>query len=264
MKTWEEFDKLIFQSSWNKDIKRHRTNYVFRGVSNKNYALIPSLNRVCEPKLDLEKALLRNFKKYASMDIEDDSNFWKVVSLAQHHGLPTRLLDWTFSPYVAAHFATESYSDYNVDCAIWRVDFVKCQKYLPKSLKDKLDNENANGYSVDMLSPLVADFDALYKLENETGKSFPLFFEPPSIDSRIINQFALFSVMSNSSARIDEWLKEHSKLYDKIIIPASCKLVFRDRLDQINMTERLIYPGLDGLCKWLSRHYTPTDRIWNP
>ncbi len=261
--TWEKFNELVFSNSWNASIKRHRTNYVFRGLSHCNYALKPSLNRVCEPKLALEKPLLRNFRKYASMEMGSSDNFWQNISLAQHHGLPTRLLDWTFSPYVAAHFATESYEHYGCDCAIWCVDFVKCHQWLPKVLLEKLKSEDANSFSVDMLSPLVSDFDVLHSLEKDTGGPFPLFLEPPSMDSRIINQYALFSVMSDSSITIDEWLATHDDLYYKIIIPAKCKLVFRDRLDQINMTERIIYPGMDGLCKWLTRHYTPTDKIAN-
>lgn len=112
-----DLDKLVFKNSWNEEIKRHRTYFVFRGLSQDIYTLKPSLNRICDDKLYLEKALLSNFKKYSSLEIKDSDNFWEIVSLAQHHGLPTRLLDWSFSPYVAAHFATENFTHYNSDGA---------------------------------------------------------------------------------------------------------------------------------------------------
>lgn len=261
VQTWAEFNELIFEKSWNPDIGRHRSNYVFRGLSNKTYALVPSLNRVCGTHTELEQPILRNFQKYASMDLGVHDSFWKIASLGQHHGLPTRLLDWTFSPYVAAHFATSDLSKYDADCAIWCVDFVQCHSLLPYALKEGLQKANANSFSIDVLDTVAEDYHALERLELETGYSYPLFFEPPSIDSRIVNQYALFSVMSNAAKTIDIWLAQHSDLCFKIIIPANKKLEFRDRLDQINMTERMIYPGLDGLCQWLTRHYTPSGQI---
>ncbi len=260
IKNWSDFDSVVFKDSWNSEIKRHRTDFVFRGLSHSIYPLKPSLNRICSNKLDLEKALLRNFKKYSSLEIKDSSNFWEIVSLAQHHGLPTRLLDWSFSPYVAAHFATESFSHYNVDGAIWCIDFVKCREFLPDSLKGILKDNMANTFSIDMLKDVIKDFESLEKLENNS-EGFPLFFEPPSLDGRIINQYALFSVMSNSQQIISDWLENHNELGFKIIIPASAKLEIRDKLDQININERSIYPGIDGLCRWLCRHYTPTENI---
>lgn len=259
---WEEFDKIVFEGSWNEDIGRHRTNLVFRGLSHRNYDLIPSLNRVCGTHLDLEQSLLRNFEKYASLDIPGEKDFWNIVSLAQHHGLPTRLLDWTFSPYIAAHFATENYRYYDQDAAIWCLDFVRCHDLLPTPLKYILKAHNANSFNITMLGSVASNYGDLKALEMGYALgAFPVFFEPPSIDSRIINQYALFSVMSDETVTIGEWLKEHDDLCFKVIIPAEAKLEFRDRLDQINMTERLIYPGLDGLCKWLTRHYTPSEKI---
>lgn len=68
--------------------------------------------------------------------------------------------------------------------------------------------------------------------------------------------------MSNSQQIISDWLENHNELGFKIIIPASAKLEIRDKLDQININERSIYPGIDGLCKWLRRHYTPTESIY--
>jgi hypothetical protein len=85
-------------------------------------------------------------------------------------------------------------------------------------------------------------------------KSFAVFFEPPSLDERIVNQFALFSVMSSPTASMAEWLTDNG-LGRKIIIPSKLKWEIRDKLDQGNITERVLFPGLDGLARWLARHY---------
>ena len=74
-----------------------------------------------------------------------------------------------------------------------------------------------------------------------------------------MNQFALFSVMNNPTSVLDEWLIQHPDTYRRIIIPKELKLEVRDKLDQANITERVLFPGLDGLAKWLKRHYTPVE-----
>ena len=76
------------------------------------------------------------------------------------------------------------------------------------------------------------------------------------MDDRIINQFALFAFMSAPDVLASDWLNEHKDLYFRLIIPSKLKWEIRDKLDQINITERMIYPGLDGLSKWLKRWYS--------
>ena len=83
-----------------------------------------------------------------------------------------------------------------------------------------------------------------------------LFLEPPSLDARIIHQYALFAMMSNPGAVLRDWLYEHTDLFFRIIIPARLKWEIRDKLDQVNITERVLFPGLAGLSQWLRRHYT--------
>jgi len=63
--------------------------------------------------------------------------------------------------------------------------------------------------------------------------------------------------MSSPRALLDEWLARHPQLYRRIIIPAALKWEVRDKLDQANITERVLLPGLDGLSRWLKRHYSP-------
>jgi hypothetical protein len=53
------------------------------------------------------------------------------------------------------------------------------------------------------------------------------------------------------------WLSSHPDLIKQITIPARLKPEIRDKLDQAGITERLVYPGLDGLARWLSRYYRP-------
>ena len=61
---------------------------------------------------------------------------------------------------------------------------------------------------------------------------------------------------------MDDWLSRPQISgavdYVKIVIPAALKSEIRDKLDQSNITERVLMPGLDGLCSWLKRHYKPT------
>ena len=56
---------------------------------------------------------------------------------------------------------------------------------------------------------------------------------------------------------MDDWLAVHPTLWTKVVIPAALKWEVRDKLDQSNVTERVLFPGLDGLTSWLKRHYTP-------
>jgi hypothetical protein len=58
---------------------------------------------------------------------------------------------------------------------------------------------------------------------------------------------------------MNDWLNDHEELYFRIIIPASLKWEVRDKLDQSNITERMIYPGLDGLSRWLKRWYSKIE-----
>ena len=63
--------------------------------------------------------------------------------------------------------------------------------------------------------------------------------------------------MSSPEARLDLWLAAHPQLFRRIIIPAELKWEIRDKLDQANVTERVLFPGLDGLSRWLKRYYSP-------
>ncbi len=98
----------------------------------------------------------------------------------------------------------------------------------------------------------LREFDALAR------NPFVVFLEPPAVDKRILNQLALFSLMSSPGATLDDWLREHPELCRSVVVPAWLKWEIRDKLDQANVNERVLFPGLDGLSRWLARYYMPT------
>jgi hypothetical protein len=261
-KDWDHLFRLLFEGAHDQKLDRFRSPYVFRGMCGR-YDLRPSLHRLGHPpdRLPLiEKAMFRNFQKYAHHEVPSGTSQWKWLSIAQHHGLPTRLLDWTFSPLIALHFATNEMNKMATDGVVWMVDFVKCREYLPEDLQLVLKNHYAIGFSAEMLDGRFAN---IYDVENAKGAlgEFVLFFEPPSLDPRIVNQFGLFSLMNQPEARLDGWLEAHCdpepSLARRIVIPAGLKWEVRDKLDQMNATERVVMPGLDGLSAWLKRWYAP-------
>ena len=252
--SWNELQDCLFRDAWRPELKRFRSPYVFRGMDDAAYPLHTSLIRLGGNFRELEPHLLRNFRKYAHRNIVERDTMWHWLSLAQHHGLPTRLLDWTVSPLVAAHFATADIERFGLDGAVWAVNHVKAHQLLPDRLKAELRREGADYLTVEMLAHVV---DSLRDLDALAPPDFVIFFEPPSIDDRIVNQFALFSVMPNPEAELGCWLQDHPDLWYRIVIPAGLKWEVRDKLDQANITERVLFPGLDGLSQWQKRYYTP-------
>jgi hypothetical protein len=254
VESWLELNERVFDNSWQGGLERFRTSFVFRGVANARADLATSLMRLGDSCERLELPLLRAFRRYAHRQAAVGDSWWNWLALAQHHGLPTRLLDWTYSPYVAMHFATADVDAFGMDGAIWAIDFQRSNELLPDKLKNLLHEEGANVFTAEMLHRAAGNFT---DLEGLSAEDFVIFMEPPSLDDRIVNQFALFALMSRVSVRLDDWLAARPELGRRYIIPAELKWEVRDKLDQANITERVLFPGLDGLSSWLKRYYTP-------
>lgn len=257
MKTWLDIVDALYEGSWSEDLRRFRSPFAFRGLSCVNHTLSSSLVRLADGREDVrrvELALLRNFRKYAHEEARGTDSIWDWLALGQHRGLPTRLLDWTYSPLVALHFATEDPADFGQDGVVWCVNFVEANTRLPRRLKRILEQEGSDTFTVEMLSAFksLRAFDALSR------EPFVVFLEPPAIDRRILNQLALFSLMSSPTATLDDWVEKHPDLCRRVIVPASLKWEIRDKLDQANVNERVLFPGLDGLSRWLARYYMST------
>lgn len=256
---WKDLQEILFFDSWDSNINRFRSSYIYRGMNDKSFNLQTSLMRLGGPFRKLEKHLIRNFMKYAHRNPLPGESAWNWLALAQHHGLPTRLLDWTYSPYIAMHFATNELSRYKDDGVIYALNYVAMNESLPDKLLNIIKKEQSNTFTASMLDSVCKDLSDIEDLESEFNQEFLIFLEPPSLDDRIINQFALFSFLSNPSKLLDHWLKDHEQHFFKIIIKKELKWEIRDKLDQANITERVLFPGLDGLSLWLKRHYSSKD-----
>ena len=250
----------LYAGSWNPTLRRFRSPFAFRGLGEYDLSLTPTLVRLAAGRPDvgrLEHALLRNFRKYAYNVAHFQDSIWQWMALAQHRGLPTRLLDWTYSPLIALHFATENPADFDKDGVVWCIDFIKANRLLPPRLRQLLEEEGSDTFTVEMLNGLktLRAFDRLAR------EPFMIFLEPPAVDTRILHQLALFSMLSNPSATLDDWLREHPGISRRVRIPAALKWEIRDKLDQANVNERILFPGLDGLSRWLARYYMPAPDL---
>ena len=253
----EELIPLLSDQRYRPELKRNRCNYVYRGMPNIDYKMTTSLRRNCkELERTLEPAILKNFAKYAV--IEDPSvanSVWRQMILGQHHGLPTRLLDWTHSALVALHFAMteENLEDMDAhDCIVWRIDMNEQINHLPEKYRLAVGREQTTMFSVEMLNRLAP---TLEQYDEDMGDHSMVIIEPPSTNNRIIMQYSFFSAIPTGMTDIEAFLDQHTKNTVKYVIDRSLRWRVRDMLDSLNISERLLYPGLDGLSKWIARHY---------
>jgi len=211
IQSFEHFHKQIQTYDRKKDI--------YRGVRKKRYALKPKIGRVLFPpgtnREREEDLMLEWFEEratpYFDFNLRDK---WELIAVAQHHGLPTRLLDWTRNPLVAAFFAVEK--DYKGDSAI----------YVLKGYD--IISANERMYT----SPLKC---------KEVVK-----YAPPHITDRIVAQGGIFTIHPEPEIAFS------SDSVDKLIIPHSLRNKLKKMLDTYGINRAALFPGLDGLTSHVS------------
>jgi hypothetical protein len=237
---------------------RRRDTGVYRGAANACWPLLTSLDRlggVNPPhgKAGLEEHIFRNFVRYSRPYLTAvPANEWELLVQAQHHGLPTRLLDWSYSPLVAAHFATLAHRP-GGDATVWRLDWQQVHRrfgFPPRALLIQ---------DLETIVPGERPFTPWRLFQwSRTTDGFACMIEPPSIGARIAQQAATFTISSDKSQGFDRFLEQHglSATLTKFVIPEREVPRVRDQLDLVGMDERRLFPDLDGVADQLRRYYS--------
>lgn len=239
---------------------RHRDTGVYRGAASRSWPLLTSLDQLSgagQPhnKAELEEHILRNFIRYSRPHFSSPpANDWEILIAAQHHGLPTRLLDWTYSPLVAAHFATIRALE-DSDPVIWRLDWKRvhaCFNLPPLALRIEDLERMFGGESAFTPWSLASARDGRER------HAFACMIDPPSINPRIVVQAATFTLCSDKSRSFESFLEAHGVggALTKFVIPARLVGRFRDQLDLVGMDERRLFPDLDGVADQMRRYYS--------
>jgi FRG domain-containing protein len=237
---------------------RRRSSGVYRGAADAAWPLLTSLDKLGgasapHGKGELEEFILRSFTRYSRPYFATSPfNDWEVLVAAQHHGLPTRLLDWTYSPLVAAHFATVD-ATVRTDRAVWRLDWKAVHRF----------------FKLPELALLIQDLEGLFGqarpftpstlfAARPGGSEFACMIEPPSLDARIVAQSAAFTLCSDKRQPFDRFLDRHGlgEALTKFVIPATDASRIRDQLDLVSVDERRLFPDLDGVAAYLRRYYS--------
>lgn len=256
--TLEELMPLLSDQPYRDSISRNRASYVYRGMTDVSFRMDTTLKRNCKHlQRSLEPSILSNFARYAVMeDPTITQSIWREMIVGQHHGLPTRLLDWTHSALVSLHFATAEPNLEDMDrhdCVIWRIDMKEVHALLPEKYQAVMRKYNhTDVFSTDMLSEVTTD---IAQYDADMGDSAMVVIEPPSTDPRIVNQYSFFSVVPSGMDSIEDFLDKYTENTVKYVIDKGLRWRVRDMLDQLNMSERIVFPDLDGLSKWMARHY---------
>jgi len=202
---------------------------IFRGQI-VDHPLVPKILRLT-PKANFihtEKALFREFKRANPMLIDsfvvDD---WDYLTLGQHFGLPTRLLDWSTNALTALWFATNL---------------------------EPLRNQDSANAIVWILSVKESNFVCEGEMHNPFEIPEIKIFRPRIIKQRINNQLGVFSIHSNDALEKNISIND-SSIYApnliKIKIPCDRIKPIQNDLNTLGVNAFSIFPELEGLCAYL-------------
>jgi hypothetical protein len=227
------------------------TRWWFRGQRDEKWSVLPTVKRGYSKKQERIIANLfyaRARTRYPSCPPENDYGSW--LALMQHHGLPTRLLDWTHSPLVAAYFATKFDWDMGIghsltDAAIWMLE----PQRLNESQKYPAVFPPLNAVS---LRPFLRP---AFKEQLE-GRRTVLPASPLETDLKMLAQQSAFTVHVTDTALdklqgCEQWLK-------KIRIPAQNTQTIRQELDVLGFRLADLFPDLFNLAREIKNAELPT------
>jgi hypothetical protein len=222
------------------ELVQYRLNgtWLFRGVSRTAWSLIPSIGR---PRFGIpysdsdEEHIFSLFKARARRCVAaTPQNDWEWLALAQHHQLPTRLLDWSTSPLVAAFFATSGWNG-----------------PVPQENPDGpyLKNPREEDSVVYMRCVENEMFEIPEAQEGPFDLEEVRFFHAAHVTPRLHAQMGAFSIHPQPDAAY-----EPADLL-RIVIPGEQRLGFQVELDTLGFNRSTLFPDIDGLAQQLGWFY---------
>jgi hypothetical protein len=211
----------------------HR-GWLFRGQRDPAWNLESSLERASrrcgEPIDQFERTIVREFQRHAHTLVKhvpkDTNGFVEWLALMQHHGAPTRFLDFTTSFWIALYFA---YEDSDSDCAVWA-----------------LDNTTLGDRAAD-------DFNLILKENIETGRyrCDKLYQDVPFFtNERLAIQKGTFVFSLNVQRPFHDVFVANEKVFKKVIVSKDLFPKIRRRLNDFNCNSRVLFPGIDGYARY--------------
>jgi hypothetical protein len=241
---WREFYEVVAGPEFR--------NWAFRGQSNAQWPLYSALSRYIKDYgihrqawAEQEMRIMRIFKRKAHLFLDhvpDEADAFQWLALMQHHGAPTRLLDFTWSPFVAAFFALERATK---DAAVWAV-FIPAVWRAP--LQFDLNGKMVEPHELSLRNPgAYEDFF----VGNEVP--FVTSGEPFVMNKRLLAQSGTFVVPGVLDSPVEEILAgypEEGRMVAKFILKTHS---LRDEamlaLYTMNVTNATLFPDLDGLAR---------------
>lgn len=230
--------------------------WVYRGQRDSQWVLRSSLERALtrfrRPLDDMpfvERWLVAEFKRHAhrySTQVPDDADIFRWLALMQHHGAPTRLLDFTYSFYVAAFFAVER-ANPGDHCALWAIDQEWCwnrtKQRLPPNLVAPTRGKTPEIQAKVLENPVCAVMpDNPFFLDERLAVQQGVFLVPLDVAK---------SFMHNLFGSVDGGEAPGYVHRFEIFVTQEFLLAALSELRRMNITRVSLFPGLDGLAKSL-------------
>jgi len=219
-------------------------------------------------KIDAEKDIIREFQRkfhLYSSNIPTRADIIQWLALMQHHGAPTRLLDWTYSFWVAVHFAT-SRRTMNDKGVIWAVNgtmiMEKCKQFLEFNSNFDGGKPNAKKIPRAYLSycdpDSIRDNAAVHHLIKKPEKMV-YYAGPFRQNERITLQQGTFLITGDITASFEDNLFDDLRKYDDenyfkktvIFLKSDLKNHIVNELRRMNINNAVLFPGLDGFSQSL-------------